>query len=259
MTSSLRAGAGRTAMSALLICTAVLTAGCSSGATELEKKPLREAGEAFIKGPARNTHGSYQQVTLDPADTSQRLIDNPDLVRPEVREKYSNEQIAEVYELASTMIVETGLDAPVNGDTTILDEWWETMKPLVLDEAEAEFYKTFKQDGVAFTAWQPWHPDYDDAIDYRYEPDKPRFSDVAFDSPLVLLAEDGEAIVLQAKFRHTAHLQDKEKGEEFTQTLRSQIAYEYVLVDGQWLMNGYQVEPTVPVDENGNEIQVPMF
>lgn len=246
-------------MPALLICAAMLAAGCTAGSPDLEKKPRREAGEAFIEGTARNSHGSYRKTTLDPADTAQRLIDNPGFVRPETREKYSDAQIAEVYELASSMIVETGLDAPVNGDTTVLDEWWETIKPVVLDDAEAGFYAAFQQDGVAFTAWQPWHPDYDGIIDYRYEPDKPRFSNVALDSPLVTLAEDGESIVLQARVRHTAHLQDKEKDEAFTQALRSEIAYEYQLVDGRWLMNGYRVEPTVPVDENGNEIQAAIF
>lgn len=242
----------------LLVVGAMLTAGCSSVSAR-ENAPPREAGKVFIKGPAQNTHGSYQQITLDPADTSQRLIDNPESVRPEVREKYTDEQIAGFYEHASTMITEIGLDAPLNGDMSILDEWWESMKPLVLDETEAMFYEAFAQDGVAFTAWQPWHPDYDDAIDYRYEPDKPRFTNVAIDSPLVLLAEDGESIVLRAHLRHTAHLRDKDRDKGFTQTLRSEIAYEYKHVDGQWLMNGYQVEPTVPVDENGNDIHVRMF
>ncbi|TLM85371.1 hypothetical protein FDW83_03005 [Pseudarthrobacter sp. NamE2] len=246
-------------MSVLLACTVILTAGCSMGGAGLEKKPVRESGEAFLLAPNRNTHGTYQQVRLDPADIPQAPIDNADFVRPEVREKYSPEQLAEVYQLGTNMMVEVGLDSPLNGDLTIFDEWWETIKHLVLDEAESEFYETFKQEGVAFTAWQPWHPDYDSVIDYRYEPDKPRFSDVVIDSPRVWLAEDGESVALQAKVRYVAHLQDKEKNEHFTQALRSEFTYEFALVHGRWLMNGYEVNPTVPVDGNGNEIQISKF
>lgn len=92
----------------------------STGPVAKDGTPLTGTHDLKVKGLAENEKGQYLQITI--SDDDPALVYDPNIVTPQISEKFTAEEITEAQKFAMTFFVEEGLDSTLN-DGTNYDEW----------------------------------------------------------------------------------------------------------------------------------------
>lgn len=134
-------------------------------------EPVTGTHGLTVKGPAKNEHGEYLQITIAKDDPA--LVYNPDLVRPEVATAFSPEEIVEAQKVAMTFAVEEYMDSVINEGYQQIDEWIAANKSKFAPELLAQV-KPHADANKHFVHRFAHSPEYNGKVSLAYDKDSTR-------------------------------------------------------------------------------------